>query len=129
MIVTKERAHNIQNAEYDERRRKLEVEGANIVEVQESQGLLSIPSLIAKLRESGVRSLMVEGGATVISSFLNSGMVDNLIVTVAPTVVGHQGIGYEVKGEGKVPRLEYLRSEPLGRDTVMAWKLLRSQPG
>lgn len=48
---------------------------------------------------------MVEGGATVISSFLNSGMVDNLVVTVAPTVVGHQGIGYEVKGEGKVSHL------------------------
>ena len=37
-------------------------------------------------------TLMVEGGASIISSFLNSGRVDSLIVTVAPTLVGEDGV-------------------------------------
>ena len=38
------------------------------------------------------RSLMVEGGAAVISSFLTSGLVDLIIITIAPVYVG-DGIG------------------------------------
>lgn len=37
-------------------------------------------------------SLMVEGGASVISAFLSSHLVDLVIITIAPTLVG-DGIG------------------------------------
>lgn len=40
----------------------------------------------------GHRSVMVEGGATIISSMLASGLVDLLVVTIAPVLVG-EGIG------------------------------------
>ena len=40
---------------------------------------------------------MVEGGARVISSFLHSGFVDSLVITIAPTMVGEGGIGYGIK--------------------------------
>jgi 2,5-diamino-6-(ribosylamino)-4(3H)-pyrimidinone 5'-phosphate reductase len=46
---------------------------------------------------------MVEGGAQVIESFLAessrenpSGVIDTVIVTVAPTFVGVEGVGYGV---------------------------------
>lgn len=64
-------------------------------------GKLSISALLDELRTRKIRSLMVEGGAEVISSFLNSGHTDHLIVTIAPTIVGHEGVGYEV---GQVSR-------------------------
>ena len=66
-------------------------------------GFLSITDVLTKLQELGIRSLMVEGGATVIASFLKSvshpsgipkPLVDTLIITVAPTMVGDQGIAY-----------------------------------
>lgn len=50
---------------------------------------------MCSLSAIGVRTLMVEGGASVIASFLNSGFVDRLIVTVSPTLVGN-GVGYDV---------------------------------
>ena len=37
-------------------------------------------------------TLMVEGGSKVVSSFMHSGSVDSLIVTVSPTLVGDDGI-------------------------------------
>jgi riboflavin biosynthesis pyrimidine reductase len=51
--------------------------------------------MLLALRKNGIRSLMVEGGARIIDSFLATpALVDNVIVTVAPTFVGKQGVGY-----------------------------------
>lgn len=92
--------------------------------------------MLLELQDMGVKSLMVEGGASVISSFINSGVVDRLVVTVSPTLVGDEGVPYNVGKVGnfasscmhgphppaKVPSLEYIRSQAVGRDTVMAWR-------
>jgi riboflavin biosynthesis pyrimidine reductase len=42
------------------------------------------------LVSSGIRNLMVEGGAGVITSFLSSRLVDLLVLTIAPVLVGGQ---------------------------------------
>jgi riboflavin biosynthesis pyrimidine reductase len=57
-------------------------------------GQLSLPALLQALHEEGITSLMVEGGQRVISSFLsaNPSLVDVLVVTVAPMLVGHAGV-------------------------------------
>ena len=65
---------------------------------------------------------MVEGGARVIQSFLSDRLVDALIVTTAPVLVGGDAVGY---GEGleQVPGLKYIHTELLGRDTVVGLKV------
>ena len=73
-------------------------------------GVIDVRTLLEVLGGLGVRSLMVEGGASVIRSFLHAAReqdghdggggeaqdkcVDALVVTVAPTVVGDAGVGY-----------------------------------
>jgi len=50
---------------------------------------------------------MVEGGARVIKSFFaqefsssaSQGVIDSIVVTVAPTFVGHNGVGYNITFE------------------------------
>lgn len=71
-------------------------------------GALSISSFLQRLYECDIRSVMVEGGASVIKTFMNqasqprvpgeSPVVDTLIVTVAPTIVGDDGLGYNTAG-------------------------------
>ncbi len=51
------------------------------------------------LRERGIKSLMVEGGATVITAFLKARMVDSLVLTVAPRLVGGYKAIDELLGE------------------------------
>ncbi|PVZ55224.1 bifunctional diaminohydroxyphosphoribosylaminopyrimidine deaminase/5-amino-6-(5-phosphoribosylamino)uracil reductase RibD [Arthrobacter sp. H-02-3] len=41
-----------------------------------------------QLFQSGVRHLMVEGGSRILSAFLTAGLVDELIVYLAPTLLG-----------------------------------------
>ena len=64
-------------------------------------GKIRIPALLKSLRTLGIRSLMVEGGARIIQSFLaesthNDTMraVNAVVVTVAPIFVGDDGVGY-----------------------------------
>ena len=66
------------------------------VALMRTQGRLSVKRLLLELQDMGVKSLMVEGGASVISSFIGSGLVDRLVVTVCPTLVGDEGVAYNV---------------------------------
>jgi 2,5-diamino-6-(ribosylamino)-4(3H)-pyrimidinone 5'-phosphate reductase len=66
---------------------------------------------------------MVEGGARVIQSFLASRhLIDSTIVTIAPVLVGRDGVGYGEDLE-EVPGLKYVRTEVLGRDAVVGLKV------
>ena len=51
------------------------------------------------LRELGVESLLVEGGAKVITSMLGAGVVDRVVTAVAPTILG---AGTEAVGDLRV---------------------------
>jgi 3,4-dihydroxy 2-butanone 4-phosphate synthase/GTP cyclohydrolase II len=47
-----------------------------------------LPSVLRLLADRGIGSLMVEGGARVITSFVKARAVDQFIITVAPRMVG-----------------------------------------
>lgn len=49
---------------------------------------LHLPSVIAHLQYRNIQSVMVEGGPTVLSSFLEAGLWDVVVVTIAPSVYG-----------------------------------------
>jgi GTP cyclohydrolase II len=49
---------------------------------------VDIVDALRVLRRRGVESLLVEGGAKVITSLLAAGLVDRLVVAVAPTIIG-----------------------------------------
>jgi GTP cyclohydrolase II len=49
---------------------------------------VDVGAALGALRGAGVETLLVEGGARVITSLLGAGVVDRLIVGVAPTIIG-----------------------------------------
>ena len=84
---------------------------------------LDLRAGLRRLRDEGVRSLLVEGGAGVITSFLTEGLAHRLIVAIAPTVIG---AGTEAVGDLGVTRVsEGLRLvnrsvHTVGADVVLA---------
>jgi len=54
----------------------------------DSTGGVSLPALLERLAGLEINSLMVEGGATVISTFLSLNLVDRIVVTIAPVLLG-----------------------------------------
>ena len=86
-------------------RRRLEEQHVAVHVVQPGPGGIDVVQALGALRDRGVESLLVEGGAKVITSLLAAGLVDRLIVAVAPTIigsgtdaVGHLGVNRVVDG-------------------------------
>ncbi len=70
------------------RQHALEARGATVMRLPEAEGRVDLDALLAALCERGMRSVMVEGGARVITAFLASRLVDRAIITVAPVFLG-----------------------------------------
>lgn len=115
---------------------ELEAAGARLACLPaDNQGRISLPDLLTRLGEYGIYSLMVEGGAAVITSFLGARLVDWVVLTLAPVFIGGMGALEAVKDEvegsdeaaesngvskhRRFPRLRETGYERLGDDLVV----------
>ncbi len=87
-------------------------------------------AILKALWQKGIRSVMIEGGATVINDLLaEPGLVDSLIVTVAPTWLGQGGVTVspapKVQDEVRVnaARLKDTSWRQFGQDAVLCGRL------
>lgn len=51
-------------------------------------GGLDLRAVLFQLEKEGCRRLLVEGGASIITAFLRAGLVDRLVITTAPLLIG-----------------------------------------
>jgi 3,4-dihydroxy 2-butanone 4-phosphate synthase/GTP cyclohydrolase II len=93
------RAHKIKNnprpgilttAHSNSRKEKqLQKNGARIFVVpHDADGHVDIRAAVMKIRELGIKKLLVEGGARIITSFFCEQLVDRYIVTITPAIIG-----------------------------------------
>jgi GTP cyclohydrolase II len=71
-----------------ERREEIRSRGASVLVVPTSPHGVDPVAALHALREVGIQSLLVEGGARVVTSLLSLGLADRLIVGIAPRVLG-----------------------------------------
>jgi diaminohydroxyphosphoribosylaminopyrimidine deaminase/5-amino-6-(5-phosphoribosylamino)uracil reductase len=72
---------------------------------------------LAQLAAEGVQSLLLEGGPTLATAFLEADLVDKLLVFSAPTLAG---TGPALLGQLAGPRpLTRLEAEPVGEDVLL----------
>ena len=77
----------------------------------------SIAEELARLAGEGVQSLLLEGGPTLATSFLREGLVDKLLLFVAPTLAGS---GPRWAGELEAPlALSRLEAARFGEDVLL----------
>ncbi|PYH97764.1 hypothetical protein BO71DRAFT_447684 [Aspergillus ellipticus CBS 707.79] len=94
--------------------------------------------ILRALASEGIKSVMIEGGGTVLSELLNpeyTDFIDSIIVTVAPTYLGSGGVGVSPDSkrdqEGKPnaalnPR--EVKWTPLGQNVIMCGKIRGMSP-
>ena len=76
----------------------------------------------------GIRSVLVEGGARVITSFLSLGLADRLVVGIAPRVLGSGTEAVSDLGITEVAssiRIEHRAVHVVGDDVLIAGDLAR----
>ncbi|MGH7705543.1 MAG: bifunctional diaminohydroxyphosphoribosylaminopyrimidine deaminase/5-amino-6-(5-phosphoribosylamino)uracil reductase RibD [Candidatus Dormibacteria bacterium] len=98
--------------------------GAEVVELPAGSGGVDIAELLRQLARREVTSLLVEGGPTLLGSFLEQRLGDRIAAFLAPIVLGgvaapgpFAGAGVASLGEGW--RATGLRAEPVGRDLLL----------
>jgi len=70
---------------------KITQKGAEILTVPTAQDRCDLKSLLDELSSRGVQPLLVEGGPTVITSFLKEQLADEIVVYIAPKILGPLG--------------------------------------
>jgi len=104
----------------------VDAEGPEYLQVPaDAEGRVSLDAALQLLCQKGIRSLMVEGGGSVITAFLQARLADALVLTLAPTVIG----GYRAVGDlgfttrQQLPQIAPLHTRQLGEDLIMWGKL------
>lgn len=113
------------------RRRAATALGATVLMLPpDADGRVDLRALLAELAERGVGSVMVEGGAALITSLLRARLVDRLAVCVAPMVLG---TGIDAVGDLGIAalsgalRLHSVAVERYGADIVVDGWLTREE--
>jgi 3,4-dihydroxy 2-butanone 4-phosphate synthase/GTP cyclohydrolase II len=104
------------------RAQPLQDRGALVLTLPASNdGRVALGSLLSELRQRGVRSLMVEGGAQVLRGFLAADAVDQVVVNIAPRFVGGTPAvaGAALQDGAPLPYLNDATYTRLGNDLIV----------
>lgn len=89
---------------------------------------INIKNLLKVLSKKKIKTLLVEGGGTVNWEFIKQGLVDEMIVTITPYLVGGQKAISLVEGEGfskiqNSKKLKLKKIYKLGNEIVLHYNL------
>jgi GTP cyclohydrolase II len=101
-----------------ERQADLEAAGARVLRIAGANGWVDLSALLVRLGELGINSLMVEGGAQIINSFLSARLIDQIVITIAPMLVGGLRV-LDHSFPANFPRLRNLHYQQIGEDLVL----------
>jgi len=115
IIATGERASRSKERELTDR-------GAQVLRLPlQEDGLLNLVQVLSRLKEMGLETVMIEGGARIIASVVALGLADQLVLTIAPVLVGGLRSIAPLSGRSGVqmPYLEDLHYQSLAGDLVI----------
>ncbi len=103
---------------------ELSKRGARLFAVSAEDGALSLDAVLHALEENGIATLMVEGGAHVLRSFLGARRAHQAVITISP--VHMEGLRvFEHETEGALD-FDEASETPYGKDVVRWGTFLRS---
>ena len=99
--------------------------GAGIEVVRGLENGVDLDSLLQKLGEKEITSILVEGGSIMIGSLLDARLVDKIVAFVAPVVIGGAGAPSPAAGVGTshitdALRLNDVETHQFGDDTMIS---------
>jgi len=101
----------------------VEVVGCNT----DNEGYIDVECALDLLYQKGVKKLLVEGGSTVIWSFLKKKLVDKLFIYIGPFVIGGKDTpsvadGCGIKNENELIPLTFDNVKRLGEGVLITYK-------
>jgi len=82
------------------KRMALEKAGVEVIPLPGSAEKLNLGQVLSRLSEKALTSLLVEGGGHVLTSFLEAGLADKILLTISPRLIGGEAGPSVFGGEG-----------------------------
>lgn len=100
------------------------MKNVQLIFTPQKDGRVDLNYLMSALAEQGIDSVLLEGGAMLNASALESGIVDKIVMFVAPKILGGAAAPTPVGGEGikvleQAVKLENMRGIPMGVDLMI----------
>lgn len=119
---------------FQARKQALESQGAVVVELPNAQNKVDLSAMLADLAAKGVNELHVEAGTKLNGSFIREGLVDEMLVYLAPCMLGEglamahfgpltqldQGLCLDFKSVEKIGPDVRILARVKGRDNFLA---------
>ena len=109
-------------------RAQLRAMGAEIVVLPNAQGKVELPDLLKELARRGVNEVHVEAGYKLNGSMLREGLIDELLVYLAPSVLGGAAQGMfnlpEMQALTQAHKLEFMDVTRIGPDMRVRAKVV-----
>jgi len=106
-----------------ERQREIYAQrGAQVLVLPSSGRGVSLPALIKVLQALGIMHVVCEGGGLLVGSLLKAGLVDEMLLFVAPVILGCKGpapVGAVNWALAKAPRMKVVESRLVGDDVMI----------
>ncbi|MBI2870848.1 MAG: bifunctional diaminohydroxyphosphoribosylaminopyrimidine deaminase/5-amino-6-(5-phosphoribosylamino)uracil reductase RibD [Candidatus Omnitrophica bacterium] len=107
-----------------EKARTLIEHGVKVLTIDSDNGKIDLKALLGVLGALEITHILVEGGPEVITSFLEEGLADKVVVILAPILIGGQGAPHLWQGQGvervdEAVHLQSVRQHMIGRDLVI----------
>ncbi len=108
----------------DTRRKELTRRGVDILILKEKKGGVDLKQLMQALGERSITSVLIEGGGEVNASALETGIVDKVLVFIAPILIGGKDAPGPLGGTGvrhlrDAFKLKRLTVNPVGNDLLL----------
>ena len=105
-------------------------QGATILVCAEYDGRVSMEDLLQKLGAMGVQSILLEGGSRLAGNMLQNGLIDELVIFIAPKVIGSNGFApFTLQGITRMAqaiKLDFTTVSRSGSDIVVTARPERS---
>ena len=113
-----------------EKIKALQGRGIDIIVTKSINGRVNLESLMTILGEKDIDSILLEGGPTLNYSALESGIVDKVMIYMAPMLIGGKSSKTAVEGEGirklsDAIQLEEISCRPMDKDILLEGYIMR----
>ena len=112
----------------EERVKALREIGVEMLLCKEKEGLVDVRNLLELLGQSGIDSILLEGGGSLNYTFLAEGLADELYAFIAPKIVGGMNAKTPVEGAGMEKMADAINLElenvlNVGHDVLLKLKV------
>ena len=112
----------------EERVKALRETGVEMLLCKEKEGLVDVRNLLELLGQSGIDSILLEGGGSLNYTFLSEGLADELYAFIAPKIVGGMNAKTPVEGAGMEKMADAINLElenvlNIGHDVLLKLKV------